>query len=521
MLSLFSYCPSSDRTIPSDRLAAGTPSPHYWAEGPIIPISHRADAPIINKHLEVALLSKYGGIVELCSCFLPPQLFFGHWRAEYLKYKDPRQPLNVRINDLLSRMTLAEKIGQMSQIERVNASFDVMQKYFIGSVLSGGGSVPSPRASVETWVNMVNEIQRGSLSTRLGIPMIYGIDAVHGHNNVYRATVFPHNIGLGLQGKSFYMDPALVKKIGAATALEVRATGIPYVFAPCIAVCRDPRWGRCYESYSEDPKIVQEMTEIIPGLQGDIPANSPKGVPYVAGKTKVAACSKHYVGDGGTYMGINENNTIISQHGLLSIHMPPYYNAVIKGVSTVMVSYSSWNGVKMHANHYLVTDFLKNKLRFRGFVISDWQGLDRITSPPHADYPYSIKLGILAGIDMVMIPYSYTEFITDLTNLVQNNTIPMSRIDDAVRRILRVKFTMGLFENPFADLSLSDQLGKQEHRDLAREAVRKSLVLLKNGKYSEKPLLPLPKRAGKILVAGSHADNLGYQCGGGQSLGKD
>ncbi|XP_072979628.1 uncharacterized protein [Typha angustifolia] len=429
--------------------------------------------------------------------------------AEYLKYKDPKQPLNVRINDLVNRMTLAEKIGQMSQIERENATAGVMQKYFIGSVLSGGGSVPSPQASVEDWVNMVNGLQKGALSTRLGIPMIYGIDAVHGHNTVYKATVFPHNVGLGAT-----RDPALVKKIGAATALEVRATGIPYVFAPCIAVCRDPRWGRCYESYSEDPMVVQEMTEIITGLQGDIPANSRKGVPFVAGKRNVAACSKHYVGDGGTYMGINENNTIIDQRGLMSIHMPPYYSAVAKGVSTVMVSFSSWNGVKMHANHYLVTDFLKNKLHFKGFIISDWQGLDRITSPPHANYPYSIQLGILAGIDMVMIPYTYTEFISDMINLIHNNTIPMSRIDDAVRRILRVKFTMGLFENPYADLSLADQVGKQEHRNLAREAVRKSLVLLKNGKYGDKPLLPLPKKANKILIAGSHADNLGYQCGG-------
>ncbi|WOK98493.1 hypothetical protein Cni_G07205 [Canna indica] len=429
--------------------------------------------------------------------------------AEYLKYKDPKQPLNVRINDLLRRMTLAEKIGQMSQIERENATADVMKTYFIGSVLSGGGSVPSPKASVETWVNMVNGLQKGALSTRLGIPIMYGIDAVHGHNNVYKATVFPHNIGLGAT-----RDPALVKKIGAATALEVRATGIPYVFAPCIAVCRDPRWGRCYESYSEDPNLVKQMTEIIPGLQGDIPANSPKGVPFVAGRRNVAACAKHYVGDGGTNKGINENNTIISEHGLLSIHMPPYYSAIIKGVSTVMISYSSWNGVKMHSNHHLITDFLKNKLRFRGFVISDWQGIDRITTPEHANYNYSVYTGISAGIDMIMIPYTYTEFIKILTYQVQNNIIPMSRIDDAVRRILRVKFTMGLFENPYADPSLADQLGKKEHRDLAREAVRKSLVLLKNGKSANYPILPLPKKAKKILVAGSHADNLGNQCGG-------
>lgn len=425
--------------------------------------------------------------------------------AEYMIYKDATKPLNYRIKDLMNRMTLEEKIGQMTQIERGVASAEVMKDYFIGSVLSGGGSVPSKQASAETWINMVNEFQKGALSTRLGIPMIYGIDAVHGHNNVYKATVFPHNVGLGAT-----RDPNLVKRIGAATALEVRATGIPYVFAPCIAVCRDPRWGRCYESYSEDPKLVQAMTEIVSGLQGDIPVNSSKGVPFVAGKTKVAACAKHYVGDGGTTKGINENNTQISRHGLLSIHMPGYYNSIIKGVSTVMVSYSSWNGVKMHANHDMVTGFLKNILRFRGFVISDWEGIDRITSPPHANYSYSIQAGISAGIDMIMVPNTYKEFIDGLTSHVKNKVIPMSRIDDAVKRILRVKFTMGLFENPLADNSLVDELGSQEHRELAREAVRKSLVLLKNGES----LLPLPKKATKILVAGSHADNLGYQCGG-------
>ncbi|KAG2403370.1 Beta-xylosidase/alpha-L-arabinofuranosidase 2 [Vigna angularis] len=345
--------------------------------------------------------------------------------AEYLKYKDPKVPLNVRISDLMKRMSLEEKIGQMTQIEREVATPDVIKKYFI-----------------EISVHVVIDEQ-----------------------GVY-------------------------------------------------SVCRDPRWGRCYESYSEDYRVVRTMTEIIPGLQGDIPANSVKGVPFVAGKNKVAACAKHYVGDGGTNKGINENNTLISYNGLLGIHMPAYYNSIIKGVSTVMISYSSWNGVKMHANRKLITGYLKNKLRFRGFVISDWQGIDRITSPPHANYSYSVQAGVSAGIDMIMVPFNYTEFIDELTRQVKNNIIPISRIDDAVARILRVKFVMGLFENPLPDPSLVNQLGKQEHRELAREAVRKSLVLLKNGKSSKKPLLPLPKKSAKILVAGSHADNLGYQCGG-------
>ncbi|KAK8545033.1 hypothetical protein V6N13_066346 [Hibiscus sabdariffa] len=429
--------------------------------------------------------------------------------ATYLKYKDPKQPVGVRIKDLMKRMSLAEKIGQMTQIELSVATPDVMKNYFIGSVMSGGGTVPAPKATPQTWINMVNSLQKGSLSTRLGIPMMYGVDAVHGYSNAYNATIFPHNVGLGVT-----RDPQLIKKIGIATALEVRATGVPYVFAPSIAVCRDPRWGRCYESFSEDPKIVESMTEMIPGLQGALPANSTKGVPFVAGKKKVAACAMHYVGDGGTTNGINENDTVISLEGLMSIHMPGYISSVRKGVATIMMSFSSWNGKKMHANRDLITGFLKNKLKFKGFVLSDWEGLDRITSPPHANYSFSVEAGISAGIDMVMVPFNFTEYIDVLTYQVKHNIIPMSRIDDAVKRILRVKFVMGLFENPIADDRLANQLGNPQHRELAREAVRKSLVLLKNGKSADKPLLPLPKKTTKILVAGSHADNLGYQCGG-------
>ncbi|XP_009760946.1 uncharacterized protein LOC107782809 [Nicotiana tabacum] len=429
--------------------------------------------------------------------------------AEHMKYKDPKQKLGVRIKDLMKRMTLEEKIGQMTQIERKVASADVMRKYFIGSLLSGGGSVPKPNASAEDWVNMVNEFQKGALKTRLGIPMIYGIDAVHGHNNVYKATIFPHNVGLGVT-----RDPDLVKRIGAATALEVRATGIQYAFSPCLAVCRNPRWGRCYESYSEDVNIVRSMTEIIPGLQGDVPANMSKGVPFVDGKKKVVACAKHFVADGGTVNGIDENNTVIDPQGLFSIHMPAYYDSVIKGVATVMASYSSLNGERMHANTHLLTGFLKERLNFRGFVISDWEGINRITNPANSNYTYSVQASVMAGVDMVMVPENYTDFIGNLTFLVKNNFVPMSRIDDAVKRILRVKFVMGLFEDPMADLSMAKYLGCKEHRELAREAVRKSLVLLKNGKKPDQPLLPLPKKARRILVAGTHADNLGYQCGG-------
>ncbi|KAL9687643.1 hypothetical protein QQ045_032049 [Rhodiola kirilowii] len=241
--------------------------------------------------------------------------------ASYITYKNPKQPTNLRIKDLIGRKTLEEKIGQMVQIERTEATQNVMKSYSIGSVLSSGGSSPCPNATAEDWVNMVNDIQRGALSSRLEIPMIYGIDAVHGHNTVYNATIFPHNVRLGVT-----RDPELAKRIGAATALEVRATGITYTFAPSIGVCRDPRWGRCYESFSEETRIVQDMTEIITGLQGDIPE---KGIPYVGGRNNVAACAKHFVGDGGTAKGINENDTIIEMNELLCIHMPPYDHSIL------------------------------------------------------------------------------------------------------------------------------------------------------------------------------------------------
>lgn len=424
-------------------------------------------------------------------------------------YKDPTQSADARVEDLLSRMTLPEKIGQMTQIERTVADPSVIQNYFIGSVLSGGGSSPAPNAPASAWADMVDGFQTAALSTRLGIPIIYGIDAVHGHNNVYGATIFPHNIGLGAT-----RDPDLVQRIGAATALEVRGTGIPYAFAPCIAVSRDPRWGRCYESYSEDPELVQQMTQIIFGLQGTPPQGYPKGMPYVGGGSNVVACAKHYVGDGGTTDGIDESNTVASYNELRSIHMLPYYNAIENGVSTVMISYSSWNGVKMSANEYLITTMLKQRMGFQGFTISDWEALERITIPAGANYSYSVNVALNAGLDMVMVPFNYQEFISLVTAQVNSGLISQDRINDAVRRILRVKFAAGLFEKPMADRSLLSMVGNQDHRNVAREAVRKSLVLLKNGKDASSPALPLSKTTPKILVAGSHAYNIGLQCGG-------
>lgn len=421
-------------------------------------------------------------------------------------YKDPSQPVDVRVKDLISQMTLDEKIGQMMQIERSIANESVITQYFIGSVLSGGGSEPQSQATPTEWANMVDSFQQAALSTRLGIPMIYGIDAVHGHNNVYGATIFPHNIGLGCT-----RERDLVQRIGAATALEVRATGIPYVFAPCVAVCRHPFWGRCYESYSEDPDLVRNMTDIILGLQGQF---SSPNYPNVATQENVVATAKHFVGDGGTVDGIDENNTICSYQQLVDIHMVPYFDAIAKGVSSIMISYSSWNGVKMHSNQYLITDILKGQLDFQGFVISDWEGIDRITSPPGSNYILSVNESINAGIDMVMLPYEFNSFLNDMTNELQAGTITIDRINDAVSRILTVKFIAGLFENPFTNRSLLGVVGSTPHRQLAREAVRKSLVLLQDGKTPGQPVLPLNKNASKILVAGSHADNLGYQCGG-------
>ncbi|XP_062085130.1 uncharacterized protein LOC133791218 isoform X2 [Humulus lupulus] len=308
--------------------------------------------------------------------------------------------------------------------------------------------------------------------------------------------------------------PDLALKIGTATALEVRASGIHYTFAPCVAVCRDPRWGRCYESYSEDTAIVRKMTSIITGLQGQPPQGHPKGYPFVAGRNNVIACAKHFVGDGGTDKGVNEGNTLVPYDELERIHMEPYLDCISQGVSTVMASYSSWNGSKLHGDRYLLTDILKDKLGFKGFVISDWEGLDRLIHPRGSDYLGCVSLAINAGIDMVMVPFDYKKFVEILKFLVVSGIIPMARIDDAVERILRVKFVAGLFEHPFSDRSLLDTVGCKAHRDLAREAVRKSLVLLKNGKNPGKPLLPLDSKAKRIFVTGSHADDLGYQCGG-------
>lgn len=409
-------------------------------------------------------------------------------------YKDSWRPVKVRVADLMSRMTLDDKLGQMMQAERlgVKSPADVTTGR-LGSLLSGGSSQPTPNTPV-TWADMYDGFQKAALATPLGIPLIYGVDAVHGHNGLYGATVFPHNIGLGAT-----RDPRLVEKIGRATAEEVSGTGIDWDFAPCLCVARNDRWGRTYESFGEVPQLATEMTSIITGLQGrrlDQPGS-------------VLATAKHYVGDGGTTGGVNEGNTEISEQELRAIHLPPFKAAVQRGVGSVMISYSSWNGVKMHAGSYLINDVLKKELGFTGIVISDYNGVDKIDGKTGFT-PEEVEASINAGIDMVMVPYEWQKFIDTLRTLVQDGRVPMSRIDDANRRILTKKFELGLFEHPLTDRRFLNTIGSKPHRDLARQAVRESQVLLKN----EGNVLPLAKRNSKIFVAGKSADDLGNQSGG-------
>ncbi|MFI5614634.1 glycoside hydrolase family 3 protein [Amycolatopsis sp. NPDC051903] len=409
-------------------------------------------------------------------------------------YQDPHRPVAVRVADLLKRMSLDDKLGQMMQAERlgVQSPADVTNAR-LGSLLSGGSSQPTPNTP-QTWADMYDGFQKAALATPLGIPLLYGVDAVHGHNGVYGATVFPHNIGLGAS-----RDPKLVEKIGRATAEEVSGTGIDWDFAPCLCVARNDRWGRTYESFGEVPQLATEMTSIITGLQGH----------SLGGPASVLATAKHYVGDGGTTGGVNEGNTQLSEQELRAIHLPPFKEAVKRGVGSVMVSYSSWNDVKLHANKYLVTDVLKKELGFDGIVVSDYNGVDKIDGQTGFT-PDEVEASINAGIDMVMVPYDWQKFIDTLRTLVQQGKVPMSRIDDANRRILTKKFELGLFEHPLTDRRYLSAIGSQAHRDLARQAVRESQVLLKNSN----DVLPLDKSRNKIFVAGKSADDIGNQAGG-------
>ncbi len=414
--------------------------------------------------------------------------------AAPLPYQDRNLPVPDRVDDLLARMTLDDKVGQMTQAERAALSPQSdLATYRIGSLLSGGGSAPSPNTAT-AWADMYDGFQRTALSAPLGIPIIYGVDAVHGHNNVRGATIFPHNIGLGAT-----RDPALVQRIGRATAEEVAGTGVDWDFAPCLCVARDDRWGRTYESFGEKPEIATSMTTVITGLQGSA----------LNGPASILATAKHYVGDGGTTGGTDQGDTQLSEAELRAIHLPPFREAVARGVGSVMISYSSWNGQKMHAQSYLITTVLKGELGFSGFVVSDWAGIDQIDGQTGFTAA-EVRTAVNAGLDMIMVPTDYRSFISLLKAEVQSGGVPMSRIDDANRRILTKKFELGLFENPYTDRSYTGTVGSDAHRAIAREAVRKSQVLLKNSG----DVLPLAKTGGKLFVAGKNADDIGNQSGG-------
>ncbi|SDY45314.1 beta-glucosidase [Saccharopolyspora shandongensis] len=408
-------------------------------------------------------------------------------------YRDATRPVADRVDDLMARMSLQDKIGQMTQAERLAADPGAAAAAGIGSILSGGGSAPTPNTA-EAWADMYDAYQRAAIAAPLGIPIIYGVDAVHGHNNVHGATIFPHNIGLGATN-----DPGLVERIGRATAEEVAGTGIDWDFAPCLCVARNDRWGRTYESFGETPERPTAMASAVTGLQGST----------LDGPASVLATAKHYVGDGGTTGGDDQGNTEVDEAGLRAVHLPPFQAAIERGVGSVMISYSSWNGVKMHTGDYLINDVLKGELGFTGFVVSDWQAIDKIDGQEGftAD---EVRDSVNAGLDMIMVPNEYQEFMALLRAEVEAGRVPMERIDDANRRILTKKFELGLFERPFTDRSLTGTVGSAEHRELAREAVRESQVLLKN----DGNLLPLAKDGGKIFVAGKNADDIGNQSGG-------
>ena len=419
-------------------------------------------------------------------------------------YNNPSLPVMDRVLDLLSYMTIEEKIGQMTQVDRQFLESDNdINTYYLGSLLSGGGSTP-PKNYPKSWAEMYDGYQKIALSTRLGIPIIYGIDAVHGHNNVIGATIFPHHIGLGCTN-----NPQLIEDVYRATAEEVAATGIDWDFAPSLGVPRDERWGRTYEGFGETPDIVKSMAAAaVRGLQTD----------RLGDPTSILACAKHFIGDGGTKWGtglkekLDQGDTQISEQELREIHLPAYLPALEAGVGTIMPSYNQVNGEYCSVSKYLLTDLLKNELGFKGFLISDWQALEKMGD----DYKSNIIASINAGMDMVMVPgaakyggQTYTNFIKLLIESVNEGSVSEKRINDAVARILKVKFEMGLFERPYSDKELLSMVGSKEHRKIAREAVKQSLVVLKND-----GVLPLSKDLGHIHVSGKNADDLGNQCGG-------
>jgi beta-glucosidase len=409
---------------------------------------------------------------------------------------------DARARALLRRMTLAEKIGQMTQADQqfLRDSADV-ERYYLGSLLSGGDSDPPGGNTLRDWRELYERQQRHALRTRLRIPLLYGVDAVHGNSNLLGAVIFPHNIGLGAT-----RDSALVRRVARVTALETAAAGVNWTFAPCICVPQDIRWGRTYEGFSQDPELVARLgAAAVRGLQQ---AQGPRG-------TRLAATAKHFLGDGGTRAGsgvergLDQGDTRVDPATLRQLHLRPYRDAIAAGVMTIMPSYSSWNGVKVSGDRYLLTEVLKGELGFQGFLISDYNAINQL----HPDFKTAIGMSVNAGMDMAMVPERYADFIRLLTELVNEGRVPMARIDDAVIRILRVKLALGLLDRSYdyrADPALEAGFGSAEHRQLARQAVRQSLVLLKNAGRT----LPLSPSARRIHVAGKNADDLGNQSGG-------
>ena len=437
--------------------------------------------------------------------------------ADTLPYQDPSLPVGQRVSDLLGRMTLAEKIGQMTQAERggIDADTTKITTDNLGSVLSGGGSVPTPNTP-SAWADMIDRYQAAALDTRLGIPLLYGIDTVHGDGNMLGATVFPHNIGLGAT-----RDPALVRDVEHIAASETRSSGPQWAFAPCVCVARDDRWGRTYESFGETPALVEKMETAIAGFQGK-PG-------HLSDNDRVLATAKHFAGDGLTTYGTGSNRQTTGNYPIdqgvdqvnhatfRRLALAPYVPAVKKyHVGSVMPSYSDidWtedglgNRINMHGNGDLIQGWLKDQQHFKGLVISDYEGIHHI-QPGVASYATQVTLGVSAGIDMFMEPYDFETFESTLAGEVQNGDVPMSRIDDAVSRILTKKFQLGLFEHPYTDRTHLSQIGDAAHHAVARRAVAESQVLLKNDAAT------LPIRGSKpVYVAGSNADNIGNQAGG-------
>jgi beta-glucosidase len=414
---------------------------------------------------------------------------------------------DANVKALLSRMTLEEKVGQMIQANSASLKdpSDV-EKLFLGSILSGGSSDPKNGNSLIDWTDHYDSFQSRTQSTRLRIPILYGIDAVHGHSNVLGAVIFPHNIGLGCSRK-----PELVERAARITAIETRATGINWTFAPCVTVPRDERWGRSYEGFGETPELARMLGEAaVRGYQGKDLSDS----------SSVLACAKHWIGDGGTKYGtgrklradlqiLDRGDVLLTERELRDIHMAGYVSAIKAGVGTIMPSYSSWNGVKCSGSKRLLTEILKEELKFDGFLISDYDAIDEMPG----DYKTQIETSTNAGMDMFMVSAKYRELYALLLELVRENRVAMPRVDDAVTRILRVKFAMGLMDagrSHLADRKLHASFGSAAHRQVARECVRASLVLLKN----EKRVVPVSKNLKRIHVAGKSADDIGNQCGG-------